>query len=323
MPQPVKVAAIQRIATPRHRKVLRHFLGMVNYYRDVWLRRAHLVASLSALTLTKVSLVWLPEHQSAFDKITAIMERETLLHYPDYTKGFDVHNIVADALSRLPYTENTEELCVVLAEEYYPLSYERLPEAQQEDAKLQATVQKYPRKFVKKGLGNRTIIATQKQQLVIPSALQDTVLSFYHSVLLHSGMTRMYLTMAAAVYWPGMKRAVEQLMKSCSTCQLWNRSQKRYGKLPVKKRQQEAWTEIAVDQIGPYTCADEPDAPTFYALTMMDMATHWIEIAPLDYKTSVLTAKQLDEYWLCRYPRPLRVIHDEGPEFTGRDSRKC
>ncbi|KAG6608887.1 Pol Polyprotein [Phytophthora cinnamomi] len=116
-----------------------------------------------------------------------------------------------------------------------------------------------------------------------------------------------------------MKRAVEQLVKSCSTCQLWKPSQKRYDKLPVKKHEQEPWTEIAVDPIGPYTYADEPDAPKFYSLMMMDMATHWIEIAPLDDKTSVLTDKQLDKYWLCHYPRPLRVIHDEGPEFTGRE----
>ncbi|KAJ8566393.1 hypothetical protein ON010_g6730 [Phytophthora cinnamomi] len=278
-PQPAKIAAIQRIATPRNCKELRHFLGMVNYYRDVGPRRAHLVASLSALTSTKVSWVWLPEHQSAFDKIKAITERETLLHYPDYSKGFDVHadasgvqlggvisqegkplafysrklttaqkhySVMEQELLSIVeiqkefrtmlvgqritvYTDHKNLSCAnfassrvmrwrLLLEEFGSIiHYERLAEAQQEDADLHETVQKYPRKFMKKELGDWTIITTEKQQLVIPSALQDTVLSFYHRVLLHPGMTRMYLTIAASVYWPEMKRSVEQLVKSCNT----------------------------------------------------------------------------------------------------------
>jgi hypothetical protein len=50
---------------------------------------------------------------------------------------------------------------------------------------------------------------------------------------------------------------------------------------------------------------------------MMDMVTHWMEIAPLSDKTSLTVALTLDEYWFCRYPRPSKIIHDQGPEFRG------
>ncbi|KAE8902705.1 hypothetical protein PF005_g12889 [Phytophthora fragariae] len=49
-PMHSKVDAIQRIAPPRIRRELRRFVGMVNYYRDVWPRRANLPAPLTALT---------------------------------------------------------------------------------------------------------------------------------------------------------------------------------------------------------------------------------------------------------------------------------
>ena len=35
-PQPKKVEAMMRIKAPKSKKELRHFLGMVNYYRDMW-----------------------------------------------------------------------------------------------------------------------------------------------------------------------------------------------------------------------------------------------------------------------------------------------
>ena len=49
----------------------------------------------------------------------------------------------------------------------------------------------------------------------------------------------------------------------------------------------------------------------------MDTATNLLEIEPLRTKTALECAKAFDNGWLARYPRPVRVIHDEGSEFTG------
>ena len=35
-PQSNKVEAIGRILPPKNRKQLKHFLGMINYYRNMW-----------------------------------------------------------------------------------------------------------------------------------------------------------------------------------------------------------------------------------------------------------------------------------------------
>jgi Reverse transcriptase (RNA-dependent DNA polymerase) len=45
-----KVEANMKIDAPKTRKQLRSFIGMVNYYRDMWSQRSHLLASLSSLT---------------------------------------------------------------------------------------------------------------------------------------------------------------------------------------------------------------------------------------------------------------------------------
>ena len=50
MPRPKKVEAIQALTVPKTRKQLRQFIGMINFYRDMWKKRSELLAPLTALT---------------------------------------------------------------------------------------------------------------------------------------------------------------------------------------------------------------------------------------------------------------------------------
>jgi hypothetical protein len=90
-PSQKKVEAILQIKAPTTRKQLRRFIGMVNYYRDMWPQRLHLLAPLSSMTSAKVKWKWTDECQASFDKMKAIMAKETLVTFPDFTKEFEIH----------------------------------------------------------------------------------------------------------------------------------------------------------------------------------------------------------------------------------------
>ena len=90
-PLPKKVEAMHNIKTPTNKRQLRSFIGMINFYRDMWIRRSHVLAPLAALTSKTVKWQWTDVHQNAFDTMKRIISRQVMLAYPDFEQPFDIH----------------------------------------------------------------------------------------------------------------------------------------------------------------------------------------------------------------------------------------
>ena len=90
-PLPDKVKAILAVDAPRDRKELRSFIGVVNYHRDMWLRRSHALAPLASLTSKKTKWSWGPQQTAAFNMAKKVIAREVMLSYPDFSKPFVIH----------------------------------------------------------------------------------------------------------------------------------------------------------------------------------------------------------------------------------------
>ena len=52
-PQPSKIEVMHRIMRPKNSKQLKMFLGMVNFYRDMFPKRSHFLAPLNKLSTKK------------------------------------------------------------------------------------------------------------------------------------------------------------------------------------------------------------------------------------------------------------------------------
>jgi hypothetical protein len=81
---------------PTTRKELRRFIDMVNYFRDMWVRRSELLASLTSMTSKNVKFNWTDEHQKAFENIKKIICREVMLTFPDFSKPFRICTDASD-----------------------------------------------------------------------------------------------------------------------------------------------------------------------------------------------------------------------------------
>jgi hypothetical protein len=78
------------------RKELRRFIGMVNYYRDMWVRRSELLAPLTSMTSKNIKFNWTDQHQKAFENIKKIICREVMLTFPDFSKPFHIYTDASD-----------------------------------------------------------------------------------------------------------------------------------------------------------------------------------------------------------------------------------
>jgi hypothetical protein len=124
-PQSNKVQAILAIKPPTGVKQLRHFLGMVQYYRDLWARWSNILAPLTSLVgecgqtkttkakgTKKVPWHWDEVHERAFDHVKATIAKDVVLADPDYSKVFDIYT---DASSK--------QLGAVITQDNRPIAF--------------------------------------------------------------------------------------------------------------------------------------------------------------------------------------------------------
>jgi hypothetical protein len=77
-------------------------LKIVNYYKDIWPHRLHMLAPLTTKTSAPKKdekpppFQWTPEMQKAFDQIKALMAAGVLCAYPDHNKPFHIFTVASD-----------------------------------------------------------------------------------------------------------------------------------------------------------------------------------------------------------------------------------
>lgn len=91
-----KIEAILAIERPKTAKQLRSFLGAVNFYRDMYRKRSHILAPLTKMSGKKGLIPWDDQCQKAFDEIKALLAKEAFLAYPDHNLPFEIYVDASD-----------------------------------------------------------------------------------------------------------------------------------------------------------------------------------------------------------------------------------
>ena len=105
-PLPQKVNALRNIKPPQNKRQLRSFVGLINYYRDAWIRRSEALAPLTALTSDKAKWQWTQVEQDAFDTIKRIASTHVLLAFPNFNKPFEIYTDASKSQLGAAITQN-------------------------------------------------------------------------------------------------------------------------------------------------------------------------------------------------------------------------
>ena len=97
-PDPKKIQAIMDLGRPRTTMEVHNLFGIVQYYRDLWARRSHILGPLTDLAggPKGKKIVWTEELEESFINLKKMVAKETLLAYPDWSKPFIVHTDASD-----------------------------------------------------------------------------------------------------------------------------------------------------------------------------------------------------------------------------------
>ena len=203
----------------------------------------------------------------------------------------------------------------------YPLDFVAMSEQQQKDEDIQWHLANRPEQFqVLQVFGEQLacyLPDADSWRVILPTDTMDGVVQWYHVVLGHCGTTRLRDAMTKYFWHPALRETIEETVKTCEQCQREKRNQKGYGELPARQVESTPWDVLAVDLIGPWKVEVGGQVLTISALTVIDITTNLAELIRIDKKTAGHVAHKFEIGWLSRYPKPVRVIHDQGAEFKG------
>jgi RNase H-like domain found in reverse transcriptase/Reverse transcriptase (RNA-dependent DNA polymerase) len=106
-----KIQSILNLLQPSSIKELRSFIGAVTFYRDMFPKRSHLLAPLTA-QVGQRNLKWTEDCTASFNAIKALLAKDAFLRYPDHNKPFHIYTDASD-----------KQLGSVIIQDGHPVAY--------------------------------------------------------------------------------------------------------------------------------------------------------------------------------------------------------
>ena len=198
----------------------------------------------------------------------------------------------------------------------FPLAFPQLVKAQLDDSELQAIEQYETKRFYEYDL--KVYTRNGDTKIVIPKALIPNTIKWYHPTMGHAGADRLLQSISKVLYAPGLKETVRSFVKTCDEdCQFHKNKGLGYGHLPPREEGMVPFKQVAIDTIGPWSTNVNGQKITINAYSIIDTCSNLLELkrASQSNPTGKESVQVLEDTWLSRYPKPVRIIYDQGKEY--------
>lgn len=144
-------------------------------------------------------------------------------------------------------------------------------------------------------------------RVIIPNKGQDIVLSQLHEC--HPGISRMKALAHNYVWWPNLDADIEQLVRTCHTCQM-TRPTPAKAPLHPWEYPYRPWSRIHIDHAGPYL------GHTY--LIIVDAFSKWMECLIVPSTSTEATIRVLQAVF-ATHGIPEHLVSDNGTGFTSQE----
>ena len=156
---------------------------------------------------------------------------------------------------------------------------------------------------------------SETHQVVLPSSVRQSVLKLTHDGYGgHLGRKKTYQKLLSHFYWPGMKKDVNNFVKTCHPCQLVGNRSVTPAPLHSIPVIHEPFEKVILDCVGPLPPTKKGNQ---YLLTVMDSATRYPEAFPLKNITTKSILKPLLHMFTSK-GIPKQIQTDQGTNFTSK-----
>lgn len=278
------------------------------------------------------SLLWLNNLKNPSGKLVRWAVKLRQHNFDLFHRKGDL-NVVADAISRIPYDdkevpETTEQMKKELAA-LYDLDVDRIDVWYDNlRTKIMENPNQYPQwkvedNFVLKHFPSRMNMRTNipEWKLLVPKPQRTEVIQACHDPPTsgHFGFYKTLNRIQEQYYWPGMRHDVLRYIRSCHVCgeqKMPNRST--MGLMGKEKEINMPFQLLGVDLVGPFTPSKNRNK---WILVVSDWFTKYVILFPLRSSKSHHVTKCIERVFL-EHATPQIILCDNGPQFTGHTFKK-
>ncbi|CAB4037087.1 Transposon Tf2-6 poly, partial [Paramuricea clavata] len=145
-------------------------------------------------------------------------------------------------------------------------------------------------------------------RIVVPASLQPTTLQLAHEG--HQEIVRTKQLLREKVWWPGIDKDVEHLIRSCISCQAQS-SQSRPQPLTMTEMPSRPWTVLHADLCGPFPSGES-------LLVLVDSCSRWPEVFILKSTTAAVIINRMKSCFAV-HGLPEAIVTDNGPQFVAEE----
>ncbi|XP_020606658.1 uncharacterized protein K02A2.6-like [Orbicella faveolata] len=150
-------------------------------------------------------------------------------------------------------------------------------------------------------------IAMKSHRIIIPTILQREILTKLHAA--HQGTEKTKLRARSSVYWRGLNKDIDEMTKTCSTCQELHPSQQREPLIPTEVPPR-AWHTIGTDL---FTL----EGSEYLVVTDYYLKYPFVRQIPRGQSNSHTVVKMLRQTF-SKQGIPKVVRSDNGPHYSGQ-----